>query len=106
MAGLTLAPNESDARRIADVVRQLVEGRNNAVGVVTLATGAVSTVVPAPTCGATSCVFMFPRTANAAAEVGNGTLYVTTANISARQFIVTHANNALADRTFSWVVLG
>ena len=37
MAGLTLSPSERDLIRIVMAVRQLMEGRSNAVGQVTLA---------------------------------------------------------------------
>lgn len=106
MAGLTLQPGERDPRRITDVVRQLMEGRSNAVGTVNLAANAATTTVAAPTCGATSLVFMFAMSAHAAAEVAAGGFYVPAANITAGQFIVQHANNAQTDRTFAWAVLG
>jgi hypothetical protein len=47
---------------------------------------------------------MFPTTAHAAAVI-TGT-YVQSADISARQFIVTHAATTQADQTFMWVCLG
>ena len=46
----------------------------------------------------------FAKTANAAAEIGNGTMYIGAVNNGA--FVVTHANNAQADRTFLYVALG
>ena len=45
-----------------------------------------------------------PTTANAAAELGNGTLYV-----SARAkggFTLAHANNAQGDRAFGYALIG
>ena len=106
MASLTLQPGEADPRRIADVVRQLVEGRSNAVGTVTLAANAATTTVAAPTCGPASLPFLFPTTAHASAEWAAGGLYILQSNVTKAQFVITHANNAQADRTFAWVVLG
>ena len=80
------------------------EGRSNAAGTFTLAANAASTTVLAPNCGAASTVLPFPKTANAAAEIGNGTMYIGT--VSNGSFVVTHANNAQADRTFMYVALG
>jgi hypothetical protein len=38
------------------------------------------------------------------AEIGNGTMYIGAINNGS--FVVTHANNAQADRTFLYVALG
>ena len=37
-------------------------------------------------------------------EIGNGTMYIGTVNNGS--FVVTHANNAQADRTFLYAALG
>lgn len=104
MAGLTLQPGETSIRRIVDVVRQLIEGRSNATGTVTLTVSAGSTQVAAPTCGLTSVVTLSPQTAHASAEIGNGTIYVS-ATVQG-SFTLTHANNSQADRTFGYEVRG
>src|SRR5258708_6228597 len=99
MAGLTLNPGEKDPRRISDVVRQLMEGRSNSVGTVTLATSATSTTVSAPTCAPGSLIFFTPQTAHAAAEIAAGTIYIAPGNVTQGQFIITHASNGQVDRT-------
>src|SRR5262245_30443504 len=109
MSGLTLSPAERDLFRIVMAVRQLMEGRSNAVGTVTLQAGATSTTVAAPTCGPSSAIFLFPQTANAAAALA--TTYVAPSstpplNPAPGSFVITHANNAQADRTFWYVALG
>lgn len=104
MSGLTLSPSERDLFKIVMAVRQLMEGRSNAVGDVTLTANAGTTTVSAPNCGPGSKVVLFPQTANAAAAVP--TTYITLANITAGQFVITHANNAQTDKSFSWVALG
>lgn len=115
MAILPLAPAERDPQRIVYFSRQLAEGRSNAVGWLSLATGgATTTVVKAPNCSATISltapleltpgVFLFPQTAHAAAVVT--TTYVKPVDVIRGQFTVTHAVTANADCTFWFVVLG
>jgi len=104
MSGLTLSPSERDLFKIVLAVRQLMEGRSNAVGTVTLNAGTVSTTVSAPNCGPGSAVFLFPQTANAAAAVA--TTYVPAVGVTAGQFIIAHANAGTTDRSFCWIALG
>jgi len=104
MAGLTLSPAEKDLFKIVLAIRQLMEGRSNAVGTVTLTAGAVTTTVTAPTCAVGSQVFLFPQTANAAGALA--TTYIRPADVTAGQFIVTHANAGTTDRTFSYEIRG
>ena len=104
MSGIVLSPAESDLVRIVFAVRQLMEGRSNATGTLTLAAGATTTTVAAVNCGAGSIVFLMPQTANAAAAAA--TTYVQPGNVSAGQFTVSHANAASTDRTFGFVCLG
>lgn len=101
-SGLYLSPVEQDSQKQNAAIRQLMEGRSNAVGTVTLTANAGSTAVTATTCGPNSAVFPFPSTANAAAIVA--TTYVSA--VAAGTFTVTHTNNANADKTFYWVCLG
>ena len=104
MSAIQLSTEEKNVWRIVQAVRQLVEGRNNATGIVTLRAGQVTTVVPAQNCGMGSAVFLFPRTANAAAKVA--TTYVKDADVIKGQFVVTHANSADADQSFYWIATG
>jgi len=106
MSGINLAPGETNAGRIVAAIRQLIAGRSNAAGAVTLNANVTSTTVAAPNCAAGCAVFLFPRTANAAAEVKNGTIYVSAAGVTNRSFVITHANNAQTDRTFSYLAIG
>lgn len=104
MSGNVPIPSEKDPYKIVRAVRELFEGRSNAVGTFTLTANAATTTVTAQNCGAGCTVLAFPRTASAAAEVGNGTMYIGTVNNGS--FVVTHANNAQADRTFRYAALG
>jgi hypothetical protein len=102
MAGITLRPGETNPRLIADAVRQLAEGRSNAVGTVTLTPSVTTTTVTAPTCAPGSLVKLTPQTLHAAwcAPV----TYVS--NTSIGHFTITHPDTAFADKTFGWVVAG
>ena len=92
----------ADIDEIRDATRQLVRGRSNAVGTVTLTVSATTTVVVAPKIvGSGSSIHLMPTTANAAAALA--TTYIAAANGS---FTITHANAATADRTFRWSARG
>ena len=106
MSVLIVPPNEQDQSKQNATLRQLAEGRSNAVGLVTLTQSATTTSVTAVNCAQSSYPFMFPATANAAAEVGNGTMYVTVTNILNGSFTITHANNAQTNRVFYFICLG
>lgn len=90
--------------RIVTAIRDLFEGRSNAVGEVTLQASATTTTVNTLTNGADSKIMLMPKTANASAEFGNGTIYVS--SVSQGSFVITHANNAQTDREFFWTALG
>ncbi|MGO4714754.1 hypothetical protein [Bradyrhizobium sp. 2TAF24] len=100
----SVSTQEKDLSRYALAIQQLGAGRTNAAGTVTLAANAATTTVSAPNCAAGSSVFLTPASANAAAEVKNGTLFIST--VANRSFTITHANNAQTDRTFFYVCLG
>lgn len=89
----------SDPRTVADAIRDANVGQT---GEVTLTESAATTVVNDPRVDSLSSAVTFsPTTANAAAEVGNGTMYITYGDGS---FTLTHANNAQTDRTFRYAV--
>ena len=96
--------NEKDLTKLTLAINELASGRSNATGTVTLAAGATTTTATAPTCGTGSVPILTPTTANAAAELGNGTLYVSA--VGTGNFTIAHANNAQTDRIFSFVCLG
>ena len=104
MSGLPPATGETNVLRIVMAIRSLYEGRSNACGSVTLTAGAGSTVVTAINCGPESCVFLMPTTANAAADFGSGSLYVSSKG--AGTFTITHPNDADTDKTLDWIALG
>ena len=102
MAGTKPNTGETQVWRIVQSVRELFEGRSDAIGQVTLTVSSATTTVNDNNVGPYSVVKLSPRTANAAAAIGG--LYVS--SIKAKQFVLTHANNAQADRTFDYALQG
>lgn len=86
----------------ASAIQQLSEGQNTVTGSVTLRASNTTTTVSKTEIPAGGQPFLSPRTANAAAEIGNGTMSIAVATKS--QFVITHANNGQLDRTFGWKV--
>jgi hypothetical protein len=102
-----LPPNGGDPREVAVAVNQALNGKINSVKTVTLTANVASTTVNDPRIGSNTAIILFPQTANAAAELGNGTLYIAPGNYTLKaSFVITHANNAQTDRTYSVAILG
>ena len=100
-------PQGGTDAEVATALNNVIKGKINSVGTVTLATGATTTTVNNALVSSTSAILLFPQTANAAAEFGNGTIYYKPSDITNKtSFVLTHANNANADRTFAYVILG
>ena len=97
-------PNEKDLGKYALSLQQLAAGRSNAAGSVTLAAGATSTIVKAENCAPQSAVFLFPKTANAAAALVAGSTFIS--SVGKQSFTISHANNGQTDRSFFYVCLG
>lgn len=95
---------ETNPSKIIKSIQALYEGRSNATGSFTCTQNAASTVVTAPNCSVGSKVVVSARHANAAAELGNGTGYVSA--VAQGAFTFTHANSATANRNFDYVIQG
>lgn len=107
--GATVAGNvphlqETSLVRINQALRDLFAGRSNAVGEVTLTANDTTTAVSSLNIGPDTKVFLFPTTANAAADFGSGGLYISA--VISGGFTITHPNDADTDKTFFWVALG
>lgn len=96
--------NEKDLERYQRSLLGLASGRSNAVGIVTLAVSAASTTVTDQNCAAGSQITLSPQTANAAAALA--TTYVPAATVLNGSFVIQHANNTQADRTFAYGIKG
>ena len=104
---LLLPPQGGTPRDAANAINQALKGKINCVGTVTLAASAAGTVVNNALVGSGSVVLLFPQTAHAAAEIGNGTIYAAPADyVNGTSFKLTHANNVQTDRVFGYCVLG
>ncbi len=78
---------------------------NGPVGTITLTANAASTTVNNHSVTANSQITLFPTTATAAADVGSATGVYISAKTAATSFVVTHPNNASADKTFNYLVI-
>lgn len=90
-------------RQLAQQLSTAIQGRLDCTFSLTLTDNADSTTIIDSRISLSTAVLVMPATAHAAAEIGNGTMYFTPA---AGQCIVTHANNAETDRTFTVAILG
>jgi hypothetical protein len=95
---------ETDLKKIVLAIQELAAGRSNAVGTVTLAPSAAITIVTDKNCAVGSTPLLTPVTANAAAELGNGTMFISA--VANGSFTITHANSATTARTFLYSIVG
>ncbi len=91
----------ASSRDIAILANQLLLGRVNTFGTVTLTANQATTTHAVPYINSNSVMLLMPTTANAAAALA--TTYIA---CSSGQAVLTHTNNAQSDRTFNFVVLG
>ena len=82
------------------------KGKLDCVGTVTLTANAATTVLADTRLSPESVVHFDPKTANAATELYGATMYVLTANRGNASWTITHANDANADKTFQYTVIG
>ena len=103
-AVLEMMPDEAQHRRMmARAINTLMSGDSNAVLQVTLDPSVATTTVIDKRISFTTGPMMIPTTANAAAEVAAGSLYVVPTQ---GQCVIHHANNTQTDRTFQMALLG
>lgn len=93
-------------RRLLDYMKGVSKGKLECVGEVTLTANAASTAISDVRISKQSVIVFHPRTANAAAELAAGTMYITDANMASGSATITHANNAQTDREYRYAVLG
>lgn len=91
-------------RRIVEIINNMLRGRLNVTLQVTLIASAASTTVTDARISAYCSVVMTPLTADAAAEIGNGTIYVSSQQSGS--LVLTHANNTQGDRKFTLAFVG
>lgn len=91
-------------KQVAQIANELRRGKVRSTGDVTLTVSSATTTLTDPNIGANSYIDFMPQTANAAAEIGAGGFYVT--GRGGGQATLNHANNANADRTYTYLVMG
>lgn len=89
---------------IVNMINQLAHGRSEVAGSVTLTVNAATTTVTNAVIPAGCFPQLTPASANAATEMGNGTIYVSA--VAKGSFTITHANAATTGRTFHWYAPG
>jgi hypothetical protein len=89
-------------RKLSVAVNAALGGVNRTVSSVTLASSVTTTTVLSPHVTASSHITFTPTTVLAAAEIGNGTMYVS-ARTNATSFVITHASNTNS-RIFSYMI--
>ena len=97
---------DKETRRLYDTLFSAMQGKLQCVNEITLTANVATTVLQDLRISIQSCIGFDARTANAAAELGNGTMYILDANRAKGQVTITHANNAQADRTFFISIIG
>lgn len=96
-------PDDTQHRiRIGSWAVQVMQGKLNNTGSVTLTALATSTTVVDARAGINSFIGFTPLTSSGAVEIA--TMYLSTRGDG--QFIITHSNSVIADRTFVYCVLG
>jgi hypothetical protein len=103
------APSESTspkehARQTATVLNRLMQGKGNTSGTFTLVPNVEKTYLRDDRLAPESVMQLDAMTASAAAEKAAGTIFVLEADRQARQWLITHANDAADDRTFRFTV--
>lgn len=106
--GVDIDSEDHDAwlRQISEVVNNILSGKLNNNGTVTLTANAATTTLSDTRIGANSVICLMPTTANAAAALT--TTYFDTFAFSSGLGTCTihHTNNAQIDKTFIYTVTG
>ena len=98
-----LNPAGATPRETSEVVNNLIEGKSNNTGTVTLASAsATTTTLTDERIGYDSIILFMPTTANAASAYGG--LYVSAKTSGSAT--LTHAANILTDKTYGYIVVG
>lgn len=93
-------------RRMWESLQALRKGKIECVTELTLRASNTTTVLTDIRLSPQSVVVFDPKTANAAAELYGGTMYVLTANRGDGSWTVTHASAASTDRSFQVAIIG
>ena len=95
-------------RVIAAKVNQILRGKTNNIGEITLTANSATTSITVPVgVFGTSTVFLFDATTSTAATaLGSGSMYVSTRTPDTGVYIITHPNTADTNKTFKVSYVG
>lgn len=85
---------------VREIIRNIMNGRTNNTGEVTLTHSATSTVVPNILCNANSAIILQPITADAS---GLASVYVVAGD---KEITIHHASNSSTNLVFRYVIVG
>lgn len=97
-----LIPQTATPLQIATITNEMLKGRANNVGSVTLTANSTTTTISDIRIKQTMTAVLIPRTANAAAAMTN--VYISA--VADGSITLTHASTATIDRTFDYVLHG
>lgn len=97
-----LIPQQATTLQLATTTNELLKGRANNVGEITLTPSVTTTTISDIRIRQTMTAVLIPRTANAAAAMTN--VYIST--VADGSIILTHSSTATVDRTFDYVLHG
>lgn len=97
-----LPPQGGDSRQVAEVVNQMMDGKTNNTGTVTLRASQTTTTLADLRIGVNSVILFMPTTANAAGALSS--LFVSARGNQTAT--LTHASNTQTDKTFAYCVIG
>lgn len=91
-------------KRAARMLNNLLIGKMNVSGLVTLRDNQTTTTIEDSRIGVETAVLLIPTTANAAAALA--TTYISESGRVNGEAEITHANAASVDRTFRFILIG
>ena len=101
--GVNLDPEQPGwGRRVSKVINNLLIGKLNNTGTLTLGNGAVSTTVSDARVGPSSVILLMPISATGAISLDQWRIATRTDG----SFVVTHTSTSTADCTAAYAVLG
>jgi hypothetical protein len=97
-----LNPAGSEPREISEVVNNLIEGKTNNTGTITLnVASATTTTISDARIGYNSVILLMPTTANAVSVVAS--TYISATNKG--NAVITHTANTNTDKTYKYIIV-
>lgn len=103
---ITFADEKEHRRQMAVKINSINQSKFNCALEVTLTANSASTTIADARISSFSVILMMPITANAAAEISGGGLYIPETTMLNGSAVIQHANNAQTDRNFRIGIFG